>query len=110
MEEQTQAQTESQAQAGGIKDRVAKVKGDATRRVQGEVAASPVVSATRERAQAAGRAAMSQLPATREDVQRVQASLDRIEAELVHLTARLDALKPAARRSPTRSGDEKPKT
>ena len=108
MEEQTEAQTE--AQPGGIKDRVAKVKGDATRRVQGEVAASPVVSATRERAQAAGRAASNLLPATREDVQRVQASLDRIEAELVHLTARLVALKPAPRRSAARSADEQPKS
>ena len=110
MDDQTETETQAQAQAlaGGLKDRVVKVKDDATRRVQGEVAASPVVSATRERAQAAGRAATSLLPATREDVQRVQASLDRIEAELVHLAARLDALKPAPRRSSTRSGDEKP--
>jgi hypothetical protein len=110
MEEQTEAQTEAQTQAGGLKDRVAKVKDDATRRVQGEVAASPVVSATRERAQAAGRAASNLLPATREDVQRVQASLDRIEAELVHLTARLEELKPAPRRSAARSVDEKPQS
>ena len=56
---------------------------------------APVVSATRERAQAAGRAAVSQLPATREDVQSPSRSLDRIEAELIHLAAKVDALKPA---------------
>ncbi len=108
MEDQTQ--TEPQTQTGGLKDRVVKVKDDATRRVQGEVAASPVVSATRERAQAAGRAASNLLPASREDVQRVQASLDRIEAELVHLAAKVDAIKPAPRRSAARSGDEQPKS
>ena len=103
---------EDQAQSGGLKDRVAKVKEDATKRVQTEVSAtaSPVVSATRERAQAAGRAARAQLPATREDLQRVQSSLDRIEAELVHLAARIDSLKPARRSAAKDAGDAKPKS
>jgi len=90
--------------SGGLMDRVARVRDDATRRMQIEVTGNPVVSQTRERAGAAGRAAISQLPATREDLQRVQASLDRIEAELIHLAARIDGLKMAARRSSSRSG------
>jgi len=68
-----------------IMDRVMEAT-DATRtRVQQEVAQSPMVSATKERAlavrQRAQTAALSQLHlATREDIARMQASLDRIEA------------------------------
>jgi len=90
---------EQEQRGSGLIDRVAKVKSEAAKRVPGANAGAPVVSATRERAQAAGRAGVSQLPATREDVQRLQTSLDRIEAELVHLAAKVDALKPARRTS-----------
>ena len=62
----------------------------------------------RKRAGEAGRNARRNLPATREDVARLQASLDRIEAELVQLGARIDALKPAPRRRS--GGDAKPKS
>ena len=81
---------------------------DATRtRVQQEVAQSPMVSATKERAQAvrqrAQTAALSQLHlATREDVARIQASLDRIEAAVNDLAKRVPqarATKPRATRS-----------
>jgi hypothetical protein len=81
---------------------------DATRtRVQQEVAQSPMVSATKERAQAvrqrAQTAALSQLHlATREDVARIQASLDRIEAAVNDLAKRVPqarAAKPRATRS-----------
>ena len=79
---------------------------EATDRVQQEVAARPVVSATRERAlavrQRAQTAALSTLHlATREDVARMQASLDRIEAALNDISKRLPeaAAKPRAARS-----------
>jgi hypothetical protein len=81
---------------------------DATRtRVQQEVSQSPMVSATKERAQAvrqrAQTAALSQLHlATREDVARIQASLDRIEAAVNDLAKRVPqarAAKPRATRS-----------
>jgi hypothetical protein len=81
---------------------------DATRtRVQQEVAQSPMVSATKERAlavrQRAQTAALSQLHlATREDVARMQASLDRIEAAVNDLAKRVPqarAAKPRATRS-----------
>jgi hypothetical protein len=81
---------------------------DATRtRVQQEVAQSPMVSATKERAQAvrhrAQTAALSQLHlATREDVARIQASLDRIEAAVNDLAKRVPEARPAKPRA-TRS-------
>jgi hypothetical protein len=87
---------------------------DATRtRVQQEVAQSPMVSATKERAQAvrqrAQTAALSQLHlATREDVARIQASLDRIEAAVNDLAKRVPqarAAKPRATRSKPVAGD-----
>jgi hypothetical protein len=81
---------------------------DATRtRVQQEVSQSPMVSATKERAQAvrhrAQTAALSQLHlATREDIVRMQASLDRIEAAVNDLAKRVPATRAAKPRS-TRS-------
>ena len=54
----------------------------------------PVVTATRDHAKKASRAARSQLPATREDVARLQDQLDRIEASLTELAGRIDAPKP----------------
>lgn len=81
---------------------------DATRtRVQQEVAQSPMVSATKERAQAvrqrAQTAALSQLHlATRDDIARIQASLDRIEAAVNDLAKRVPeprAAKPRSTRS-----------
>ena len=87
---------------------------DATRtRVQQEVAQSPMVSATKERAQAvrqrAQTAALSQLHlATREDVARIQASLDRIEAAVNDLAKRVPqarAAKPRATRSKPAESD-----
>ena len=87
---------------------------DATRtRVQQEVAQSPMVSATKERAQAvrhrAQTAALSQLHlATREDVARIQASLDRIEAAVNDLAKRVPAAraaKPRTTRSKPAAGD-----
>jgi hypothetical protein len=67
---------------------------DRVSRVTGEMAGKPVVSATRERAQKASQHARSQLPATREDVARMQEQLDRIEASLAELAGRVDAPKP----------------
>jgi hypothetical protein len=84
-----------------LKERVARATEDVARRVQTEVGGKQVVSATRERAQGAAQVAMGVLPATREDMARMQESLDRIEAAIVHLTARVDALskpKPAPKR------------
>jgi hypothetical protein len=87
-----------------LKERVARATEDVARKVQTEVGSSQVVSATRERAQGAAQVAMGVLPATREDIARMQESLDRIEAALVHLTARVDAMaKPAPRRRATAS-------
>jgi hypothetical protein len=83
---------------------------DATRtRVQQEVAQSPMVSATKERAQAvrhrAQTAALSQLHlATRDDIARIQASLDRIEAAVNDLAKRV----PAARAAKPRASRSKP--
>jgi hypothetical protein len=83
---------------------------DATRtRVQQEVAQSPMVSATKERAQAvrhrAQTAALSQLHlATREDIVRMQASLDRIEAAVNDLAKRV----PEARTAKPRATRSKP--
>lgn len=102
---------EQEQRASGLIDRVARVKTEAAKRVPGASTGAPVVSATRERASAAGRAAVGQLPATREDVQRLQSSLDRIEAELIHLAAKVDALKPARRTSArSAAGDTKEKS
>jgi hypothetical protein len=86
-----------------IKERVARATEDVARKVQTDIGGRQVVSATRERAQGAAQVAMGVLPATREDIARIQESLDRIEAALVHLTARVDALanpKPAPKRRP----------
>jgi hypothetical protein len=66
-----------------------------------EMAGSPVVSATRERAHKAAHAAKGQLPATREDIMRLSAQLDRIETALVALTHKVDAMKPKPRRAST---------
>jgi len=83
-----------------LKDRVTKVTG--------EVTPTAVVNATRERAQKASRAARSQLPATREDVMRMQDQLDRIEAALADMSQRMDALKPKRRTAASTSGSAKP--
>jgi hypothetical protein len=82
-----------------LKDKVTKMTGDVT--------PTTVVNATRERAQKASRAARSQLPATREDVARLQDQLDRIEAALADMSQRMDALKPK-RRATTSTGSAKP--
>jgi len=80
---------------------------DRVSRVTGEMAGNPIVSATRERAQKASQAAKSQLPATREDVARLQEQLDRIEASLVELAGRMEAPKPRRRHA---SGSSKPES
>ena len=90
-----------------ILERVMEATDATVNRVQQEVAQSPMVSATKERAQAvrhrAQTAALSQLHlATREDVARMQASLDRIEAAVNDLAKRMPearAAKPRATRS-----------
>jgi hypothetical protein len=79
-----------------LKDRVTKVTADVT--------PTAVVNATRERAQKASRAARSQLPATREDIMRMQDQLDRIEAALADMSQRMDALKPKRRTAATSAG------
>jgi hypothetical protein len=71
---------------------------DRVSRVTGEMAGSPVVSGTRERAQKATRVARSQLPATRDDLQRLQEQLDRIEASLSELAGRVEAAPSKPRR------------
>ena len=76
-------------------------------RVTGDVAGNPVVSATKERAQKASRAARSQLPATREDMMRLQEQLDRIESAMADLSQRMDAMKPK-RRAASAGGSAKP--
>jgi hypothetical protein len=78
---------------------------DRVSRVTGDMAGSPVMSATRERAQKASQAARAQLPATREDVVRLQEQLDRIEASLVELAGRLESTKP--KRTAKASGSAK---
>jgi len=65
--------------------------------VPGEVAGHPVVSASRERAQKATRVAKSQLPATREDVAKLQEQLDRVEQAVAALSEQLEAAKPRRR-------------
>jgi len=72
-------------------------------RVQSEVSHSTVVNATRERASAvrqrAQAAALSQFPlATQEDVARLQAQLDRVEAALAEIARKLPD-KPARTRT-----------
>ena len=60
-------------------DRVSRATGDVGK---------PVVSATRDHAKKASRAARSQLPATREDIARLTDQLDRVEAALAELADR----------------------
>jgi hypothetical protein len=60
-------------------------------RATGEVAGHAVVTASRDRAQKAASAAKAQLPATREDVVRLQQQLDRIEEALTALTEQVSA-------------------
>jgi hypothetical protein len=86
-----------------IIDRVLEARDATVNRVQQGVQ-SPSMSATKERAQAvrhrAQTAALSQLHlATREDVARIQASLDRIEAAVNDLAKRLPEEKPARPRA-----------
>jgi hypothetical protein len=93
-----------------IIDRITGVTEETVARVQQEMSQSTVMNATRERAtamrQRAQQAAVSQLQvATREDVARLQASLDRVEAALNDLTKRLPQSKPR-----TRSRASKPAT
>jgi hypothetical protein len=96
-----------------IIDRVMEARDATVNRVQQGVQ-SPSVSATRERAQAvrqrAQTAALSQLHlATQEDIARIQASLDRIEAAVNDLAKRLPEEKPARPRA-ARTTRAKPKT
>ena len=65
-------------------------------RATGEVAGHAVVTASRDRAQKAASAAKAQLPATRDDVVRLQQQLDRIEEALTALTEQV-AAKPKRR-------------
>jgi hypothetical protein len=68
----------------------------------------PVVSATRDHAKKASRAARSQLPATREDMARLTDQLDRMEAALAELADRVEAVKPKRRAAST--GSAKPES
>ena len=91
-------------------DRINSATEGTVQRVQQEMSQNTVVTATKERATAmrlrAQQAAMSQLQlATREDVARLQASLDRVEAALNDLSKRLPESKPR-----TRSRAPKPAT
>ncbi|HYX83801.1 MAG TPA: hypothetical protein VE777_02425 [Gaiellales bacterium] len=84
-----------------IIDRITEATEETVARVQQEMSQSSVVNATRERASAvrqrAQQAAISQLPvATRDDIARLQASIDRIEAAVNDLAKRLPE-KPAPR-------------
>ncbi|HLK43145.1 MAG TPA: hypothetical protein VKV34_07365 [Thermoleophilia bacterium] len=77
-------------------DRVIEAAGERVSRVGQDLVQSPVVTATRDRANAvaerAQKVALSQMQvATREDVARLQASLDRIEAVLADLAGRVPA-------------------
>jgi hypothetical protein len=94
-----------------IIDRVMEARDATVNRVQQGVQ-NPTVSATKERAlavrQRAQTAALSQLHlATQDDVARIQASLDRIEAAVNDLAKRMSEEKPAPRPRATRA---KPKT
>jgi DNA anti-recombination protein RmuC len=93
-----------------IIDRITGATEGTVARVQQEMSQNTVVTATKERATAmrlrAQQAAMSQLQlATREDVARLQASLDRVEAALNDLAKRMPESKPR-----TRSRAPKPAT
>jgi hypothetical protein len=97
-----------------IIDRVMEARDATMNRVQQGVQ-NPTVSATKERAQAvrqrAQTAALSQLHlATQEDIARIQASLDRIEAAVNDLAKRLPEQKPARPRAArtTRAKPESP--
>ena len=97
-----------------IIDRVMEARDATMNRVQQGVQ-NPTVSATKERAQAvrqrAQTAALSQLHlATQEDIARIQASLDRIEAAVNDLAKRLPEQKPARPRAArtTRANPESP--
>src|SRR5919202_367135 len=84
-----------------VVDRVLDVAESAMARVQQEMAGSPVVAATKERAQAvrdrAQTAAKAQLQlASAEDVARLQASLDRIEAAVNDIALELRGLRGGA--------------
>ncbi len=68
----------------------------------------PVVTATRDHAKKASRAARSQLPATREDMARLTDQLDRMEAALAELADRVEAAKPKRRAAST--GSAKPES
>ena len=88
-------------------ERVMGATEETVNRVQSEVAQSTVVAATRERASAvrqrAQAAALGQLPlATQEDVARLQAQLDRVEAALADIARKLPD-------KPARSRTTKPK-
>jgi hypothetical protein len=88
-----------------IIDRVLEATDATKSRVSQGVSGSPMVSATRERAesvrQRAQSAAMSQLNlVTREDVARIQASLDRIEAAVNDLAKRVPEARAAKPRAP----------
>jgi hypothetical protein len=89
-----------------IIDRVIEARDATVHRVQHEVTHRPMVSATKERAQAvrhrAQMVALSQLHlASHDDIARIQASLDRIEAAVNDLSKRMPPrqTKPRATRS-----------
>lgn len=92
-------------------DRVIEAAGERVSRVGQDLVQSPVVTATRDRANAvanrAQRVALSQMQmATREDVARLQASLDRIEAALADIARRVPpAEKPKPRSRPKPAPD-----
>lgn len=92
-------------------DRVIEAAGERVTRVGQDLVQSPVVTATRDRANAvanrAQRVALSQMQmATREDVARLQASLDRIEAALADIARRVPAAeKPKPRSRPKPAAD-----
>jgi predicted nucleic acid-binding Zn-ribbon protein len=75
-------------------------------RATGEVAGHAVVTASRDRAQKAASAAKAQLPATREDVAKLQEQLDRVEQAVAALSEQLEAAKPR-RRTTSSAGSAK---
>ena len=91
-------------------ERITEATEETVARVQQEVSQSTVMNATRERAQAvrqrAQQAALSQLQvATRDDIARIQASLDRIEAALTDISKRTPE-KPRPRSRTTKPASE----
>ena len=80
---------------------------DRVTRATGDVG-KPVVSATRDHATKASRAARLQLPATREDIARLTEQFDRVEAALAELADRVEAAKPKRRAAST--GSAKPES